>query len=115
MSRQSEPLTIEALVDIQWNSDHKDYVVLVKWDRLEEIESSWEPMTKLFKEAPKLSEQFCEDKSSEVKKHLAELLKTSEKPAVANSRKREWPDELAAPKSGAMHSQSNRRVRNRAT
>ena len=67
VSRQNEPLTIEELKDIRWNREVKDYQVFVKWDGLDEVENSWEPMKKLFKDIPKMLETYCEDKSADIK------------------------------------------------
>jgi hypothetical protein len=112
VSRQNEPLTIEELVDIRWCREHKDYIILVKWDGLEEIENSWEPMKKLFMEIPKMLEQFCADKSSKVKEHMSNLLKARVVPAVGKGRKHGRPNDLDGSQSGTIHPPRSMRLRN---
>ena len=87
-------------------------MVLVKWGGLEAIENSWEPMKKLFIEIPKMLEQFCADKSSEVKGHMSDLLKAKVVPAVGNSRKRGRPSVADGSQSGIVQLFRNVRLRN---
>ena len=113
VSRQNEPLTIEELKDIRWNREVKDYQVFVKWDGLDEVENSWEPMKKLFKDIPKMLATYCEDKSPDIKKNMALLLQPNEQSAANKKRKRDRPNFFANPKSGTAHKKSKRSVRSR--
>ena len=83
--RQNEPLTIEVLVDLRWSKEHNDYLVLVKWDGLEEMENSWEPMKNLLKDVPLLLEAYCQDKSQDVKAYLSKLKSATKVAEVAKA------------------------------
>ena len=101
---------------IYWlSNDWSKYDRVVRWDGLEEVANSWEPMMKLLKGIPKKLERFCEDKSSEVKKHMASLLRTNEEPATTKNHKRGRLSVSAAPWTGIVHKQLSRRIRLRGT
>ena len=49
----------------RWNSVKRDFVVQVRWQGLEEKESSWEHLTQLVKDIPLLVKQYVDGSHDE--------------------------------------------------
>ena len=59
---QGELLKVEALLEHRWNSAFGEMEVLCRWGGLEPIEDSWERLSRLYLEIPKLLDEWCKDK-----------------------------------------------------
>ena len=87
VSRQGELLAIGGLLEHRWNSTFKEFEILCHWSGLEPIEDSWERLSQLFPEIPKMLEDWSQDKPN-VKAAVAKLKERSKKsptPVVAQA------------------------------
>jgi hypothetical protein len=75
VSRQGVLLKVEKVLDARWNADVSNYQLLVKWDGLEEIESSWENLDKMKRETPKIVDAYLVGmKNESMKKSMLQSL-----------------------------------------
>lgn len=75
ISGQGIKLKIKELKQHRWNTSRKDYELLVSWHGLEDvIEDSWEPLTTLIIDVPKLVELYIQAKTdNELLKYADDL------------------------------------------
>ncbi|ETO60594.1 hypothetical protein F444_21235 [Phytophthora nicotianae P1976] len=51
-------LTVAALLEHRWNSNKREFEILVSWEGLEPIDDSWESMTSLYKDIPAMVRNY---------------------------------------------------------
>ena len=75
---QGELLKIETLMEHRWNEAFKEIEILCRWGGLEPIEDSWERISRLYPEIPKMLATWGQDKP-DVKAAVAKLQERSKK------------------------------------
>ncbi|KAH7467435.1 Transposon Ty3-G Gag-Pol polyprotein [Phytophthora ramorum] len=111
ISSQGIILAVEKLKEHQWNDNIKDYEILVQWKGLEAIEDSYEPLTTLSRDVPKLVNQYVAAADQELKAHWQRVTMTGDQqlqePIVAT--------EMVRPTDMSRRRSSRRRKQPRST
>ncbi|KAE8981370.1 hypothetical protein PR001_g24019 [Phytophthora rubi] len=58
---QGTLLAVEALVDHRYHTSMKMFEIKVKWQGLEEVEDSWEPLKSIVEDVPKLMKEYADE------------------------------------------------------
>ncbi|KAE8884741.1 hypothetical protein PF007_g24758 [Phytophthora fragariae] len=61
VASQGTLLAVEALVDHRYNTSMKMFEIKVKWQGLEEVEDSWEPLKSIVEDVPKLMKEYADE------------------------------------------------------
>jgi hypothetical protein len=73
ISSQGQALHVQSLVEHRWNEVLQDYEVKVHWDGFEQVEDSWEPFKKMYKEVRVALEQYVASKDEQLCAYLLKI------------------------------------------
>lgn len=86
VASQGTLLAVDALVDHRYHDDMKAFEVKVKWQGLEEIEDSWDPMKVLSEDVPQLMNNYANDKNDERLQRAVAAVLQRKKPRTKDDR-----------------------------
>ena len=62
MGNQGELLAIDSLLEYRWNASYNEFEVKGHWSGFETMEDSWERLSRLYPEIPRMLETWSQDK-----------------------------------------------------
>ena len=79
VGNQGELLAIDSLLEYRWNASYNEFEVKCHWSGFETIEDSWERLSRLYPEIPRMLETWSQDKL-DLKSAVLKLKERSKSP-----------------------------------